>query len=305
MNVYSAREFMSLSFLDTALVEGGILHERSRVIVSGGPGVGKSYLVTQIAWESALGEDWLGIFGMKRPLRTMLLQTEVAAKPFQERLEVLGEAPAELYFCLGETFALARDVGELVKYIEGLGIEFVIFDPMYTIQEGDENTLEAAKATFRIIDKLRQDYNGTFLMVQHPNQHGMIPSGRPNLTWLRGHTSWPGWVDTVFFMMPEHEGVRLYLLKARNRKSALPKEPWTLAWGTERFFVPGDCSIGSDVAEIAEVIERLGGRARQADVVDALRESGHGKSWVYARLAELCEEGSLRKDGRYLVIEGG
>ena len=311
MQVYQFDKFVKLTFPDTEIVDGGILHEKSRFLLAGDTGLGKSYLSLQIAFESARGEPWLGIWPMHRALRTMLVQIEVADSVFHRRCERLAVRQVikniPLWVVSIEDFVLVEGINELVDLITQHKIELLILDPLYKIHEGDENAVHTVKPTQRIIDRLRRDHN----ICVGFNHHIRKPQigERPTINLIRGSSAWAGWVDTVILATPgPNDTVRLHLVKARNREEALPRQAYVLAWQKPgKFFTPIlDDTVGN-VGLILQAIEELSvdGVARQSAVRDWLINQGWSRSQTYRGIAELVELGEIIKEDRDLRFPRG
>ena len=307
-NVHSIEAFLKLKFPDTTLVEGGLLHEKSRLIIAGDTGLGKSYLALQVAWESALGLPWLGIWPIRRPLRTFLLQVEVAEPVFKERCRRLATGrglPPNLDVLTMEDFSLKDGAQSLTDTIAAGHYELVVLDPLYMMHDGDENAVHTIRPTQRIVDEIRRELGTTFIFVHHVRKS--MPGERPSINMLRGSSGWPGWVDTVLLATPGQEDtLRLHLLKARNRQEALPHTAYALAWRKPGVFFEQVLEEESDpnLGEIVAAIEQVGqdGVAKANRVVGFLVAKGWGRSRAYRGIAEMVEGGFIVKDGRDLRL---
>lgn len=318
--IRTGAELRTMSFPDTELVEGGILHEGARLMIAGDAGIGKSYVGLQLAWEAATGEPWLGLWAVRRPLSTLLIQMEVSEPLFRKRYLRLADVCDDLdnlWMLTDETFELDQSQMALQSTIEQLALDgepldLVILDPLYLMHEGDENTVESIKPTLHIIDRMRRKYGTAFVILHHVNKRAE-GAGRPTMGLIRGSSGWAGWVDTiVYFQKRNDETLSTHLLKARNRESSLPDEAYVLEWnnGPGKFLhlaaveTIQQSRVQRNMGLIIEAIEAVGeaGHAKQPDVVEYLVDKhGMTKASVYRYIAELVDAGFLHKQGRTLI----
>lgn len=318
--IRTGAELRTMSFPDTELVEGGILHEGARLMIAGDAGIGKSYVGLQLAWESAIGEPWLGLWTVKRPLSTLLIQMEVSEPLFRKRYLRLADVcddPDNMWMLTDETFDLDANQSALQGTIEELALsgeplDLVVLDPLYLMHEGDENAVTEIKPTLHIIDKIRRKYGTAFIIIHHVNKRAE-GANRPTMGLIRGSSGWAGWVDTiVYFQRRSDTTLSTHLLKARNRESSLPDEAYVLEWneGAGKFLHLASVETiqhsrtQRNMGLIVEAIEAVGeaGHAKQPEVVGYLVDRyGMTKASVYRNIAELVEAGFLHKAGRTLV----
>lgn len=306
--VRTAAELERLRFPNTELVEGGVLHTRSRLMLAGDAGIGKSYMALQLGWEAAMGEPWLGVWPMVKPLRTLIIQVEVSEALFQRRYLRLKSKlpnPDMLYAKTDEEFVLVENSESLRATIDTLEIELVILDPLYLMHTGDENAIHTIRPTQRIIDQLRREYGTTFVIVHHVNK--AAADMRPSMNMLRGSSGWAGWVDTILLATRGADDINVHMLKARNRQEGLPKTAYKMDWNSEagkffRFVGGGEDALSLIVQAVDEVGDE--GAANMGDVVTWLKDThGWSKSSTYRRLAELTTRGFIQKIGRKLYLK--
>jgi len=313
MDCKSAKELATAKFPDTTLVDGGVLHERSRLMIAGDAGIGKSYIGLQLSWEAANGEPWLGTWPCKRKLNTLLVQVEVSEPLFQKRyLRLKGTKanPKNWWSRTDEEFVLEENYDRLRETIDSLEIELCILDPLYLMHTGDENAVHTIRPTQRIIDRIRRDFNCTFVILHHTNKSAGVPDSRPSMNMLRGSSGWAGWVDTVLLATKgSGESINLHMLKARNRQEALPTAAYSYSWndGQGPFLLPQGTTETASLSVVIQAIEETcddQGVSQQSDVVGWLHESYNMSSAAaYRRINELAARGFIKKQRRLLKIQ--
>jgi len=277
-------------------------------MLAGDAGIGKSYLAMQLGWEAAMGEPWLGIWPMVKPLRTLIIQVEVSEALFQKRYLRLRSTlpdPDMLFLKTDEEFVLEENVEALRATIDTLEVELVILDPLYLMHTGDENAIHTIRPTQRIIDQLRREFGTTFVIVHHVNK--AAADMQPSMNMLRGSSGWSGWVDTILLATRGADDISLHMLKARNRQESLPRTAFKLAWNEEdgKFF--NFIGGGADALSlVVQAIDEVGDNhvAASSDVLSYLKDNhGWSRATSYRRLAELTTRGFIQRKGRSLLLK--
>jgi len=73
------------------VIAEGLLYEKTSLMISSEPGVGKSTLSTQIAVELAGGLSLFGFFHVPKPVKVFYIQTERSAIELLERLKIIDK----------------------------------------------------------------------------------------------------------------------------------------------------------------------------------------------------------------------
>lgn len=309
-NIRTSEELAQMSFPDTSLVSEGILHEKSRLMLAGDVGLGKSYIALQLGWEASMGEPWLGIWPVRRKLKTLLIQVEVSEPLLQKRYlrlrDVMPDAPL-LSLYTDEEFILEEFQFDLERVIDNEGYELVILDPLYSMHTGDENQTWSIRPTQRIIDNIRRKYGTTFIIVHHISQAGALAKGKPHIHMLRGSTGWPGWVDTVLLgTRIDRDTIKLHLLKARNREEGLPDTGFVFEWHRPGKFFKY-LKEEESLSVVINAMDILGedGVAKRSQVVAYLRQLGYSQSKAYGQINELLASGLVvEHEGNLMTKEG-
>ncbi|MBU1145915.1 MAG: AAA family ATPase [Firmicutes bacterium] len=304
-------ELMKRRFPDTTLVEGGLLFEGSRLVIGGETGAGKSYLTLQLELEAAAGEPWLGLWKVRKPLNSLLIQTEIteallAGKGSRlARWKAGAPIPENFWLSTEESFSIVQEAPGLERMCGELDINLVAFDPLYQMHSGDENMVHTIKPAEEAFDLVKGP-NRAIILDHHFNKASSFTGGKPSVMWLRGSSAWAGWADTVMLLVgqPGAPQAKLHIVKARNRMDALPGAI-KLEWQPRgKFFRVVEEEVGSEYAAIQEILEEHGGQIKQGDLAKELMERGYGgRTKAYAIVKEAIDIGFLTGSGVMVKLD--
>lgn len=188
-----------------------ILPESGLAVVYGRPGVGKSFLLLDLACAVASGQTWFGYKTVASPVIYLCLE---GAAGFASRIRAweVGhkrELPENLYLLDAPfNFLNTQDVGALIRAVdalcktipEGLGTPLVIVDTLNrAMVGGDENSSRDMSLLWQACGHLTAATGGLVILNHHP--------GKDAERGPRGHSSVTATVDASI-VVTEAKGLR-------------------------------------------------------------------------------------------------
>jgi len=254
----------------SCLIEPAILPTSGIMVVTGEPGVGKSFLTQEMAFELACGKRLLGLFPTKAVKVACLeleKRTPIARKRFRHP-GLLLEYPESKYnlgYCDEEVPQVDTEFGAnmLKEALKNFEARVAIIDS-YTLTLADEIELSNQKRAIRNYRAIAKELNLSFIIIQHLVKRGTVFDYKRGefrapplqLDDLRGSKTLEYEVDTVVGLVHSKiRGIReLAFLKSSYSPFPLSEEaPISLCFdGSE----PKPFSPSSDVVSIINKVDR-------------------------------------------------
>jgi AAA domain len=156
------------------LVEPGLLPAQGILFVGGEPKVGKSLLVANLSLSLAAGSDRLG-FPIPAPRRVLVCQFELPIPQFVSRRATMRGAMGSA--ADQNLFVDTRATGHLLSAPQGLQhflaaaqascAEIIVFDPLYSTHDQDENDTRAMAALCQSLLRLREASRAALIVAHH------------------------------------------------------------------------------------------------------------------------------------------
>jgi len=304
-------DLAALEFRDEAPIDGLVDKDES-IIILGANGVGKSLLTADLALALASppadGMLW-GRFRIVKPLRTLLIQSEVTAKGLHKRIlrmappgsvEALAAASMIRVASLGQSGRVTGTVtdrrfqGQLLAWIEEFGPDVVLIDPLSSFHSEDENSSGDMR---RALDALTATCDRAGGVVHGLVHHLGENSGNKQVFKGRGASGVGDWAANIVMIERVAGGLlKLSHLKGRNFATG---QPIFLERGENLRVAHCAAPSGKDDAQVAQVVAALtalGGSADSQDHLASALVTSSGKSestckrWVKAA----ADAGALR-----------
>ncbi|MFC1804296.1 AAA family ATPase [Candidatus Omnitrophota bacterium] len=212
-----ALEFLEHKFPETDNWWGqGILCPRSKAIISGPEGIGKSLIALNLAVSLASGLPYLG-FEIPEKKKVLYLNFEISPRNLQKRLkrilEYRGLEAGELFLDTIFWFDINNnDSFERLREALGGGkYDVLIIDCMYKVHSGDENSEQETKRVLDRLDLLIQEFGISVVLIHHHNKGDRRGTQR-----MRGSTVIPAWVDTAINLSKKGKVIKMDFDKVRN-----------------------------------------------------------------------------------------
>ena len=155
----------------------GILRKGHKMLISGASKAGKSFLLIELALCITQGKKWLGFECMKG--KVLYINLEVDGNSFINRVnEVrkgmgIRDCPVGLtiWNLRGENAAIDKLAPRLLRRAKDKGYDVIIFDPLYKINQSDENSASEMAKFFNHLDTICVQL-GTSIICCHHHSKG-------------------------------------------------------------------------------------------------------------------------------------
>lgn len=253
--------------VDDEIIGGGILPVGGGLIMAGESGDGKSLLRLELAIHIALGTDWGGL-RIPKQRRVMIIQVENTHRQEAYRLRrmLLGRGLSHhaiedrLLFSnptLRFNLAKSSDVLKLNQIIRDSQAEVVIYDPLTSFHNTNENDNVAIRTMLDTITAINRELNVTAIIIHH---FGKPTENTSNAYRTRGASSIKDWADTLMILTrKKHEYKTLRLLEFVKVRNGPQPKPIMLE--RDEFFLhwPIVDNVICPPEKVAEIIRDRGG----------------------------------------------
>lgn len=206
----------------------GFLYEKTILMITADPGIGKSTISTQIAIELAAGLPVFGVFRPPRPMKVLYAQTERSILEFLERAETIGKViplvKENLYITEEyQKFNLLNE-NHADLFIECVlrdcpGADIIFIDPIYCMVSGGLKEDRPASAFTKAMSNLQKATSASLYYNHHNTKATYTPQGQIvdkedpfyGSVWLKAHCT------GMFSLKQTDAGVKL-LCKKDNYK---------------------------------------------------------------------------------------
>lgn len=203
------------------VIEEGILSVGDRLVIGGEPKSGKSVLVSQLIRGLCMGTDFLG-FRIPRARRVLYVQAELregrlkqrytpwerwASKndvKFPEGMFYIWSTNGPLYLTGWQEHqeSKVREPHALDQLYEEIGEikpEILVFDPLASFHEANENSSQEMKELTEVVDKLKEHNNMAVVIVHHFRKGSVVDvqAKIPLIDRIRGSGVIPAWADSI------------------------------------------------------------------------------------------------------------
>lgn len=210
------REFMETADDPPAWVIPDLIAEGERLLVTAGEGHGKSTLLRQLAFCTAVGVHPFGNYRM--PARPVLvIDVENTRSQVQQGFRVMRAAAVSRGLpepdenlrieCRIEGLDLGNraDATWFAEVVAANRPALVVTGPLYKLHAGDPNDEKPARAIAAAIDRVRARW-GTAIVVETHSPYGETGGRRPGRPY--GSSLWARWPEFGICLRPDHtEGV--------------------------------------------------------------------------------------------------
>lgn len=161
------------------IIAEGILYEQTKLVIFGGPKLGKSILAQQLCFCLVTGLPWLG-FDVTRS-KVLYIQAEISEVLFRSRLMDMGKrstVPPNMFdlstvtgFHLDKPSAQA----DLLKAVAQLQPDVLIIDPKYKfVSSNDENSIIRFTD---VVDEVILKHHCTVVVIEHSRKPKISAQG--------------------------------------------------------------------------------------------------------------------------------
>lgn len=200
----------------------GILQPMSRLFVGGQSKIGKSFFVINLALSLASARPFLN-FPVPRPLKMLLLQSELTDRNLQLRLQKMTDGmegvPDNLYIksIRGMKLDNESDCMKLSGILDTIKPDVLCIDPLACFHTLDENSASEMRTLLDNLDRLITKHKMALIISHHhrkPSQFENQGGGQ-----LRGSSVLFDWGDSYITMNDSGGNARSVLFTLRNAQS--------------------------------------------------------------------------------------
>ncbi len=163
----------------------GVVAQQSTTMVYGEWGLGKSFMVLDMALTATTGEDWFGPGEVNRPLKSLYIIAEGAgwwARRIQAYADYRGKVNSENFRIIPHAVNLWHkpspdytDLVDLERAIADFRPDIVVIDTWVRCTSAFGMQEDSAGDTAKVmteLDRMRDKYNCSFVLVHHPTKSG-------------------------------------------------------------------------------------------------------------------------------------
>lgn len=172
--IVDAAAFMRSELPDAPEAIGGILHQGSKLVVSGASKAGKTWLFIDLAVSVSTGTPWLGIPTSQG--RVLYLNTELTPRTFQKRLRYVCNAAGvstdslnlDLWHLRGRTSPWNIIIPKIRSRVKNSGYILIIVDPLYRLYGAlKENSAEDMGILTNALGELAEESGAAIAIATH------------------------------------------------------------------------------------------------------------------------------------------
>lgn len=284
-------------------------------IISGAPGVFKTWLTLEMALDIAQGKSFLEQFPCQSG-SILIIDEESHQRILQERLRLLGAVSKSLpIHFLSQSEFMVSDSEKLMDVIDlckRLSVDTVFIDSLVRIHRSNENDAVEMAGVFRALRKLC-GVGITVILIHHERKESASnrSSGQNR---MRGSSDISASIDShIAISRTKEDKYRLVLEQPKNRQSQEIEafEVQVRSDENEMRFehlgVSHGCKWKIDEAKeaIIQILQEHSGGLSKGEIAKQLKETiGIGSTSVYASLKALVQEGTVGErsgNGRTLI----
>lgn len=184
--------------------------DKSRGLIAGNPGVGKTWLALDMLLSVASGGLCLGKYPVKQGA-VLLVEEEASEFNLARRLHCMARArgltPASLsnfYHLTRQYTKIPEDSKELFHLMAGLDIKLVVFDSLRRFHNQDENSSSEMQVVLDSFAKLNSMTEASIVLIHHLAKSN-DKSNKPLFERLRGSSDFWAWRDCLIGVEGEEE----------------------------------------------------------------------------------------------------
>lgn len=181
------QEFLALPADKTPYICFPLLPKEGMMVIAAPSKTYKSFLSMNIAYNLADGQPLFDLWGVKNPVRVLLIEQEIGPFRLQERLRKLDDkkrgewAQLNLWVAskdLSCNLDTERGLAAIQKHIGDCAPDVVIFDPLQWFHSQDENDNTSMHKVIKQIQLLQKEYHFASIVIHHMGKEGDFRNGR-------------------------------------------------------------------------------------------------------------------------------
>lgn len=212
----------------------GIFPKQASCILGGMQGLGKTWLLLDLAVAVASGRPWLGAFQVNQG-SVLYVDEESAPQLMRYRLRKLLNGkpdinpetlPIEFRIGGGLNFSNPESRGQFARELRAKTPSVVIMDSLVRVHGVEENNASEMKLFFAEVKKLADELGITFIFADHVSKMAVTQDPKaqrdPSSNDLRGSNEKGAFADSVLSLYMKDGGLVLHHTKARWAEAVAP-----------------------------------------------------------------------------------
>lgn len=291
-----ADEFLAQGDTEISWIVKGLLPAAGVGILAGPEGLGKSWMLLDLALECARGGRWLGHYPTSGG-KVLYIDEESSPVLLRRRLSKLMAAkqsqscPEGLLLLVGQCVNLSvpQSVASLQQLVHDHKPALVIIDALIRVHAAEENSATEMSRVFAVLKKIVREAGCSFFIADHQRKPGQYPT-RVNAR-LRGSSEKAAFVDTLLSL----RGQDGHIVVEHSKSRFAEPEPAFMVTISDP---EPDCTS----VEYAGQLDAKGQTSRMEEVRDFIDVSLDKKHWVSRK--ELIAQATVEGISNKLLDEG-
>lgn len=155
------------------LIEG-LWTDKSRGLIAGHPGVGKTWLALDMLLSVVTGTPCLGQFTVKNQGAALLIEEEASRLNLQRRIHCLARGRGlkdsdltSLYHITRQFAKVPRDTKEITEIVKANNIKLVVFDSLRRMHNANENSSSEMQAILDSFAMISSVTSASVILIHH------------------------------------------------------------------------------------------------------------------------------------------
>lgn len=212
----------------------GMIPKQASCILGGMQGLGKTWLLLDLARAVASGTPWLGIFPVQQG-SVLYIDEESAPQLMRYRLRKLlasypgidpGKLPIAFRIGAGLNLSQPESRGQLMKELRDNIPSLVIVDSLVRVHGVEENNAAELRDTFAEVKKMVDEFGFSFVFADHVNKMSVSQDPKqqhaPSSNDLRGSNEKAAFADAVLSLYKRDGQLILHHTKSRWAEAVAP-----------------------------------------------------------------------------------
>jgi KaiC/GvpD/RAD55 family RecA-like ATPase len=226
IKIISLKELMAKTDIEERYLVNDLILEGSINVISGHPGVGKTWVMLEMARSVASGNKFLDQFDTLQGA-VLIIDAESGESKIKKRMTLM-KVNDELPIFLASLQGIKVDDQNTSNFILGeakrLGIKFLIFDPFSAIHSKNENSSDEMQKVMEALQEFTLNGITVLFLHHHRKESSQYPNS--NAQGLRGSSLILSRVDSMSIITSKDEGqsirIKFSQEKMRSKRKLKP-----------------------------------------------------------------------------------